>query len=172
MPSVNINGKSIFYTDSPQEDNGSPRLTTVLIHGLGSSSCFYHPIIPQLQPVSRCLALDTPGSGLSTLGATEQSITTIADDILAFLDAVDVKGEVVVVGHSMGGILASRLAATKPERVRGVVLVGPVNPSAGAAKAFEDRIAAVKKGVYFTPFLPLFRFTLSCVVHLFLFQQF
>lgn len=129
MPSVNINGKSLFYTDSPQEDNGSPRLTTVLIHGLGSSSCFYHPIIPQLQPVSRCLALDTPGSGLSTLGATEQSITTIADDILA-----------------------SRLAATKPERVRGVVLVGPVNPSAGAAKAFEDRIAAVKKGVYLTPF--------------------
>lgn len=147
MPTVIVNGKSIFYTDDPCEDNKF-NLTTLFIHGLGSSSCFYHTIIPQLRRVSRCIALDTPGSGLSSLGNTPQSIETITEDINGLLDALNVQGKIAVVGHSMGGILASCLAALRPDRVRGVVLIGPVNPSPGAAKAFEDRIEAVKKGVF------------------------
>ena len=86
--------------------------------------------------------------GLSSLGTTPQSIETIAEDISGLLDALTVQGKIAVVGHSMGGILASCLAALRLDRVRGVVLIGPVNLSPGVAKAFEDRMEAVKKGVF------------------------
>ena len=139
MPSLTINGKSLFYTID--EPSGPPKSTTLFIHGLGSSSCFYKAITPTLSSATRCIALDTPGSGLSSIGTTEQSIESIAKD------ALHVNEKVIVVGHSMGGIVASELAASFPDRVKGVVLIGPVHPTPALADAFDKRIEAVKKGV-------------------------
>jgi pimeloyl-ACP methyl ester carboxylesterase len=144
MPSVIIRGKSIFYTIDESPTSAS---TTLFIHGLGSSSCFYQTIVqPHLKSVTRCIALDTAGSGLSQLGSGEQSIATIAEDAIAVLDAVKISEKVIVVGHSMGGIVASYLAATYPGRVKGVVLIGPVNPAPSIAPIFEKRIETVKAG--------------------------
>jgi len=145
MPFAKINDKSIFYTDDAQKEGSSSKTTTVFVHGLGSSSCFYKTIIPHLQSVSRCITLDTPGSGLSELGKSEQSIQSISSDIIRLLDHLKVDERVVIVGHSMGGIVASEVAATYPDRVKGVVLIGPVNPQPQMATVFEQRIEAVKK---------------------------
>jgi len=54
----------------------------------------------------------------------------------------------MIVGHSMGGIVASYIAAEYPDRVKGVVLIGPVNPDPALASVFEKRIEVVKKGSY------------------------
>ena len=148
MPFATINSKRIFFTDDGQKD-GSPPTTTVFIHGLGSSSCFYKTIIPHLQSLSRCVALDTPGSGLSELGTAEQTIKSISSDAVGLLDYLKVEEKVFIVGHSMGGIVASEIAETCPDRVRGVVLIGPVNPAPNLATVFEQRIEAVKKGTSF-----------------------
>ena len=145
MPSLTINGKSLFYTID--EPSGPPKSTTLFIHGLGSSSCFYKAITPTLSSATRCIALDTPGSGLSSIGTTEQSIESIAKDAIGLLDALHFNEKVIVVGHSMGGIVASELAASFPDRVKGVVLIGPVHPTPALADAFDKRIEAVKKGV-------------------------
>jgi pimeloyl-ACP methyl ester carboxylesterase len=142
MPFAEINDKSLFYTDDAQREGSSSQKTTVFIHGLGSSSCFYKIIIPHLQSVTRCIALDTPGSGLS-----EQSVKSVSSDVIGLLDYLKIEGKVVVVGHSMGGIVASEIAATSPDRVRGVVLIGPVNPQPQLSGVFEQRIEAVKKGM-------------------------
>lgn len=144
MPFAKINDKSLFYTDDAQKKGSST--TTVFVHGLGSSSCFYKAIIPHLQSVTRCIALDTPGSGLSELGKLEQSIYSISSEVMGLLDYLKVKEKVLIVGHSMGGIVASEIAATYPDRVKGVILVGPVNPQPQMASVFEQRIEAVKKG--------------------------
>jgi len=58
--------------------------------------------------------------------------------------------KVTVVGHSMGGIVASQIAATYPDLVRGVVLLGPVNPVPALAEVFGKRIEVVKKGQSFS----------------------
>lgn len=52
----------------------------------------------------------------------------------------------MVVGHSMGGTIASYIAAEYPERVKGVVLIGPVNPDPALADVFGKRIEVVKNG--------------------------
>lgn len=152
MPSVAVNGKSVFYTLTPQSQEKSEScasaITTLLLHGLGSNSCFYHSIVPEISRKSTCIALDTPGSGLSTLGTAQQTVNSIADDAIALLDTLSVKGKVLVIGHSMGGIIASEIADKYPERVQGVVLLGPVNPSQSIVEVFDKRITAVEKGKF------------------------
>ncbi|KFZ17887.1 hypothetical protein V501_01492 [Pseudogymnoascus sp. VKM F-4519 (FW-2642)] len=141
MPSVKVNGKSLFYTI---DGDSTARVTTLFIHGLGSSSCFYHTVIPGLKSSTRCIALDIPGSGQSELGESEQSVATIGEDAIGLLDALDIKEKIIVVGHSVGCIVANVLAATYPDRVRAVVLLGPVRPSFAIAPVFEQRIEVIK----------------------------
>ncbi|CZR66716.1 related to alpha/beta hydrolase [Phialocephala subalpina] len=143
MPFAQINNKKLFYTDSHPENADTSLPTALFLHGLGSSSCFYATIIPSLKDAVRCLALDYPGSGLSELGTEELSIESIARDALSLLASLGVK-EAVVVGHSMGGILASYLASADYHRVKAVVLLGPVDPAPNLADVFEKRIETVK----------------------------
>lgn len=145
MPNIQINDKSLYYIISEPEDDA--KATALLIHGLGSSSSYYLPVMPYLAPSIRCIAIDMAGSGLSELGKSEQSIFSIVDDIITLLDALNIKEKVVVVGHSMGGIVANQMAANHGKRVDKVVLIGPIDPSNALAEIFESRIQAVKRGV-------------------------
>ena len=151
MPSLTINSKSLFYTiDEPPL--GTAKSTTLYIHGLGSSSCFYKTITPSLKAFIRCISLDTPGSGLSSPGISEQSISSIAQNAINLLDALEVNEKVIVVGHSMGGIVANYIAAEYQERVKAVILLGPVNPAPGMADVFAKRIEVVRKGTLSSSF--------------------
>jgi pimeloyl-ACP methyl ester carboxylesterase len=153
MPYASINSKSIFYnltTPSSSTARSSP-LTLLFIHGLGSSSSFYSPIVPHLTTVGyRCLTIDTHGSGCSPYNGSGNSIASIASDARTLLESLNITENVVIIGHSMGGIVASYLAATDSgdtqQRFKAVVLIGPVNPSPKAAENFAKRIAVVEKG--------------------------
>ncbi|QSZ35702.1 hypothetical protein DSL72_006824 [Monilinia vaccinii-corymbosi] len=107
-------------------------------------------MIPELSRSTTCIAFDTPGSGLSSLAEHRQSVESIVEDAVALLDGLLVNGRVWVVGHSMGGMIACELAFQFPQRVKGLVLLGPINPSETLAKVFTKRIEAVTKdGVEF-----------------------
>lgn len=74
----------------------------------------------------RCVAFDHRGHGDSTAGLTGHSIVNLAEDVRTVLERMDLRN-VVLVGHSMGGIAAQAFAARYPavaaERVRGLVLM-------------------------------------------------
>ncbi|CZT43520.1 related to alpha/beta hydrolase [Rhynchosporium secalis] len=144
MPFQTINSTPVFYTTTPSTSSTTPPLTTLLIHGLGSSSYFYASIIPSLSPLTNCIALDTPGSGLSPLVNPDQTIDTIAEVALDLLSELKVTENVVLIGHSMGGIVASVLASKMGWRCKGVILLGPVDPGEGLKSVFEKRIEVVK----------------------------
>ncbi|ESZ91705.1 hypothetical protein SBOR_7900 [Sclerotinia borealis F-4128] len=150
MPSTTLNNKSIFYTITPQTSHLDKLNTTLLIHGLGSSSNFYHTIIPELSTKSTCIAFDTPGSGLSSLAmdGSPQTVASIVEDAVALLDALlgtavmvtereKEREKVWVVGHSMGGMIACELAVRYAQRVKGLILLGPITPSVSLAEVFE-----------------------------------
>jgi pimeloyl-ACP methyl ester carboxylesterase len=69
----------------------------------------------------RCIALDNRGSGHSGKPAGPYSLTDMASDAAAVLDAEGV-ASAHVVGHSMGSYPAQILAVTQPQRVRSLVL--------------------------------------------------
>lgn len=72
------------------------------------------------------LAVDLPGHGRSG-GAPLTTVETMADWLLACLDAAGVS-RAVLIGHSMGSLIALETAARAPERISGIALVGTAWP--------------------------------------------
>lgn len=148
MPYLRTAYKRIFYTDHPPTNALPPRETLILTHGLGSTSTYYHPLIPALtSPPNnfRCIAYDTTGHGQSPYTQIEQSIATLAADLIGVLDALKVQ-KAVVVGHSMGAVVAPYVAQRYSDRIVAAVLIGPVLPGPELWATFEERIVAVEKG--------------------------
>lgn len=151
MPFASVNDKKIYYTVAKPSSVATSFTTLLCIHGLGSTNSFYAPLTPHLTTLGfTVVAIDSHGAGLSPYTGKSNSTTSIADDAWAVLESLkeEVPQDVVVLGHSMGGIVASELALKHGERVKGVVLIGPVNPNPGAAEAFEKRIVVVQEGTH------------------------
>lgn len=151
MPYAHVNNKRLFYTlVAPDGSTPESAYTLLCIHGLGSANSFYAPITPYLTSCGHTvLAIDTHGAGLSPYTGTGNTTTSIADDVLAVLESLgeQVPKNVVVLGHSMGGMVASEVALKDETRIRGLVLIGPVHPNPGAAEAFGKRIEIVSQGL-------------------------
>jgi 2-hydroxy-6-oxonona-2,4-dienedioate hydrolase len=102
-------------------------------HGTAGSGPAFASLIQEL-PGLRCLVFDRPGFGLSApVSYTVGSFGATAADLQA--DVLDALGITVadVLGHSIGGLFALRLALHRPERVRRLVLLGggPMVDAAG-----------------------------------------
>lgn len=82
------------------------------------------------------------GSGLSPYTYVEQSIRSLAEDIIDLMDVLSIE-KAVFVGHSMSGIVGPELAAEWPDRIQGLILVGPVWPTSEVGPVFEDRMVKV-----------------------------
>lgn len=104
-------------------------LPVVFIHGLGDLGYSLASLARASTPCATKIIVDLPGLGESP--ARERDITTRS--VLAALEDVIEReargGRVIVVGHSLGGTLALRLAARRPRRVAGaLVMSAPVEP--------------------------------------------
>jgi pimeloyl-ACP methyl ester carboxylesterase len=107
---------TVSYTD---EGSGPP---IVLLHAALHDRTDYRPVHGALAKGRRMLALDWPGHGESPLPTAPLGAVQIGDLLVEFADRLDLSN-VVVVGNSVGGYAACRLALERPERVAGVVLV-------------------------------------------------
>jgi pimeloyl-ACP methyl ester carboxylesterase len=91
------------------------------------------------------LALDLPGHGRSG-GPALDSIEAMAAWLLALLDAAGVT-EALLVGHSMGSLVALEAAQMAPQRVRGIAMLGTTYPMKVSAAlldtALNDEPAAI-----------------------------
>lgn len=132
---------------APASPDGHP---LVCVHGLGGSHLNWALAAPLL---SRSAAVadgvwapDLPGFGLSSPHAVDGGVrgATLAEntDLLAgFIDTVSPGRPVVVLGNSMGGLLAMLLAVQRPDLVAGLVLVNPALPAPMRAR-LDPQVAA------------------------------
>ncbi|KAF2102187.1 alpha/beta-hydrolase [Rhizodiscina lignyota] len=142
MPLITVNEKRIHYAD--WKPDGDARETFVFTHGLGSSQNFYAAVAPILvKDGFRCIAYDTTGSARSPYTQVEQSVESLAEDVIALMDALGVS-KAVHAGHSMGGIVSATLAANHSDRIVATIWIGPVYPSPGVAGFIQKRIDAVE----------------------------
>ena len=102
-------------------DPGAPPV--VLLHGLADSWYSFARVLPALARTHRVYALDQRGHGASERPTAGYTMTGMADDVLAFLDALDIP-RAALVGHSMGSFVARHVATRAPDRVSRLVLVG------------------------------------------------
>ncbi len=113
----------------------------VLIHGAGQDHSHFRFHTRALAHGGiGVLAVDLPGHGRS-VGPVLESVPEMAAWVVRLLDAVGV-ARAVVVGHSMGSLVAIETAAGHPERVAGIVLTG----SAGAMAVHPDLQDAANRG--------------------------
>ena len=100
-----------------------PRLPIVLLHGFAADNDTWMNVQTALAQHRRAVAFDLPGHGLS-LGYPIGNARAMADAVAASLDALDLP-RVHLVGHSMGGAVASVLAMRRPTRVASLTLLAP-----------------------------------------------
>lgn len=97
-------------------------LPMVFVHGLGGSLSSWQLVMGALAATHRMTAVDLPGHGRSGTTVPDSSIGGLAADIAAALRAVHAKPSVIV-GHSLGGAVAMRLALDVPDLVAALVLI-------------------------------------------------
>jgi pimeloyl-ACP methyl ester carboxylesterase len=107
------------------------------VHGLGGALNTWIYNLPALAATHRVVAVDLPGFGASDHPRTPMSIDDHAELLAAFSERLAL-GLPVVVGHSMGGMITTALAARHPQSVSGLVLV-----SGGALRVSSMRLAMI-----------------------------
>jgi pimeloyl-ACP methyl ester carboxylesterase len=113
--------------------------------GQGSPVLFLHgasgfdprqPFVVPLSAKHRLIAPSHPGFGKSSLPEWLDSIDDIAYIYLELLDTLGLN-QVDIVGCSIGGWIAAEVATKSPERVRRLVMVGPVGVKVGSADKLD-----------------------------------
>ena len=91
MDFVEANGIGLRY-----ELSGKGERTLVLVHEMGGSLESWDDVVPRFTGSRRVLRYDTRGAGLSQKARGELTLDTMADDIAALLDTLDITGKVAI----------------------------------------------------------------------------
>ena len=111
------------------EVRGTPM---VLLHGYSDSCRSFEPLLNRLPGSIRAVAISQRGHGDSTKLAAGYRIGDFAGDVAAVMDRLTLP-RAVVLGHSMGSLVAQRFALDHPDRLLGLVLVGAFRTLQGNA---------------------------------------
>jgi pimeloyl-ACP methyl ester carboxylesterase len=106
-----------------QAGRGDPPL--VLVHGIACHRGFMAPQLDRFEAEHRVVAVDLRGHGDSDAPVQRYTIDALADDVGWMCEQLGL-ARVVVVGHSLGGIVALALAAARPQLVAAVVMIDSV----------------------------------------------
>lgn len=117
---LNLNGLIVPYTVAGA---GPP---AVLVHGHASSQAIWQRMVRDyLGQHYRCYMLDLPGCAAATKPPLDWfTLENYTGIIEQFCDQQGV-GEILLAGHSMGGLLCLNLALTRPELVKKLILIAP-----------------------------------------------
>jgi len=108
--------------------------TIVLLHGLGSASTSFGPLLTRMRPhAQRLVALDLPGHGFSQDPSRQLTPQALFAAVCEAVDAL-VAEPMMLVGGSLGGALALRYAVERPRRVAGLALLSPAAARTSASE--------------------------------------
>jgi len=138
-----LDGAELAVWDLAGDGPDAP--VVVLPHGWGCGHQVWLPVARRLHEQGvRVVLYDQRGHGLSTRGTSPLTVETLAHDLTAILEATDVR-DVVLAGHSMGGMTIMSLAAHRPdvlkERAKATVLISTAATDLGSRSARGTRLA-------------------------------
>ena len=132
-----------------------PPRTVVLAHALGCDHTLWHDLAPALAlglvggvlcGPCRVVAFDLRGHGVSDTAAGPCTMGDLAGDALRVIDAVSPDAPVVLLGVSLGGMLAQVVALQRPERIQALVLANTTSGyPADARRLWDERVALARR---------------------------
>lgn len=141
MPKLKIDNSEIYYREY---GSGIPLL---LIAGLGSDSTSWLPVIINLSKHYRVITFDNRGVGQSTDNNADITIDKMVDDTVSLIEGLLLRN-VNVLGHSMGGMIAMKLAIDHPELVNNLILAATCTKiNARNTNLFTDMVSYLRSGM-------------------------
>ena len=140
MAFANLNGAVMHYCDEGRRDARA----IVFINALGMDLRIWDELVGPLAAAYRVVRYDKRGHGLSELPAEPPLIDDYAADLAALLDRLGV-GRAVVVGLSMGGLVAQALYRQRPDLVAAMALCGTA-AKIGTEESWRQRMEEVARG--------------------------
>ena len=139
-------GLQLFFRDYAGDERKAPVLC---LHGLTRNSRDFAALAEHIAPARRVIVPDQRGRGRSQYDAQWLNYHpgTYVDDMWTLLRELSIE-RVIVVGTSLGGLMALLMAATRPQVLAGVVLndIGPEIDPAGVARiqSYAGRLPPVR----------------------------
>jgi len=134
---LDLDGVCIAYDDVGPRD--AP--VVVCLHAIGHDASDWAHLAAHLQPRHRVIALDFPAQGRSGSDREPPNAARYADLTLRLLDALAIPAATLI-GNSIGGAAALRVAAEAPTRVRALVLANPGGLDGGVLPRLACRMMA------------------------------
>jgi pimeloyl-ACP methyl ester carboxylesterase len=117
MPKIRVNGAELYY-----EESGSGSETIIFSHGVLWSGKMFEAQMNALKSRYRVIAYDHRGQGQSEITESGYDMDTLYEDAAALIQALNA-APCHFAGLSMGGFIAMRLAARRPELLKSVILM-------------------------------------------------
>lgn len=140
MTTLSRDGTVLAY-----EDGGVGEPSVVLVHGIACHRAFMAPQARFLRTRHRVVAIDLRGHGDSDAPRQRYTIDMLADDVGWVCEQLAIK-QAVVVGHSLGGLVALELAAARPDLARGAALIDSALLAGGDREATVAGLVAELRG--------------------------
>jgi pimeloyl-ACP methyl ester carboxylesterase len=120
----------------------------VCLHGLADTRDIWKKLAPALVERGQVVLVDQRAHGDAGAPPGPYRLADLAADVVAILDRLEIP-RAILVGHSMGGIVAMTTALLHGERIAGLVLIGTASQVSERAAGWYERIAesAEKEGL-------------------------
>ncbi|WP_328856578.1 alpha/beta hydrolase [Williamsia herbipolensis] len=142
---VDIDGAQVHLVDVYVA--GADSDVIVFLHGISASWRWFIEILPEMARTHRVIAIDLPGFGDSEFAWKTTSFTALAESVAGVCAELSVR-RVTVVGHSMGSLVATRLAIDRPDLVGKLVITGgPILSLTGLARNPLQTVRAQPRAV-------------------------
>jgi len=141
MPYLTINDQRCYY----RFDGAEAAPVLILSHSLGLDHAMWDEQVADLHPYLRLLRSDTRGHGGSSAPSGDYDVASLAKDVLALADALNVE-RFAFCGLSLGGMIGQWLGVHAPDRVTHLVLAN-TSPSPDADLMEQRRRQVLEKGM-------------------------
>jgi 3-oxoadipate enol-lactonase len=135
---IKANGINISYSDS-----GDGIYPIIFVHGFPFNKNVWKPQVDHFKKANRVITYDIRGFGKSGTNNENVSISLFADDLLKFMDALEIN-KAILCGLSMGGYILLEAVTQYPERLKGIILCD-TQCVADTPEIKEKRLKNIKK---------------------------
>jgi pimeloyl-ACP methyl ester carboxylesterase len=126
------------------DDTGSGYPPLVFVHGTACNRRFWDQQVPRSSSAHRVIAVDLRGHGESDAPSARYTVRLFADDLASTCTQLGIESPVVI-GHSLGGLVALDFASAYPDRLAAAVLIdSPLLPHGDRAEVVRDLVAGLR----------------------------